>query len=105
MAGSSRLEAEAGVTALSGQALTLRGQPLANVTMEINGIKTVTDNTGRFLLKSLTAGHHVLKIDGSTANRPGGTYGIFRAGVDIAEGKTNTLTTRSGCHDSIWQMP
>ena len=86
-----RLEAEAGVTALSGQTLTLRGQPLANVTLEIDGAKTVTDSTGRFLLKSLNAGHHVLKIDGSSANRPGGTYGIFRAGVDIAAGKTNTL--------------
>ncbi|HEU4506847.1 MAG TPA: RHS repeat-associated core domain-containing protein [Pyrinomonadaceae bacterium] len=86
-----RLEAEAGVTALSGQTLTLRGQPLANVTLEINGVRTVTDNSGRFLLKSLTAGRHVLKIDGSTASRPGGTYGIFRAGVDIADGKTNSL--------------
>ena len=87
-----RLEAETGVTALSGQALTLRGQPLANVTMEMAGIKTVTDDTGRFLLRSLTEGHHVLKIDGSTANRPGGQYGIFRVGVNIAGGKTNILT-------------
>ncbi|HEX6047588.1 MAG TPA: kelch repeat-containing protein, partial [Pyrinomonadaceae bacterium] len=86
-----RLEAEAGVTALSGQALTLRGQPLANVTMEIDGNSTVTDNTGRFLLKSLTEGHHVLKIDGGSATRPGGKYGIFRAGVDITAGKTNIL--------------
>ena len=86
-----RLEAEAGVTALSGQTLTLRGQPLANVTIEINGTRTTTDNTGRFLLKSLTAGHHVLKIDGSSASRPGGAYGIFRAGVNITEGKTNAL--------------
>ncbi|HZN06928.1 MAG TPA: RHS repeat-associated core domain-containing protein [Pyrinomonadaceae bacterium] len=87
-----RLEAEPGVTALSGQALTLRGQPLANVTLEINGNKAVTDNTGRFLLKSLNAGRHVLKIDGGTATHPGGKYGFFRVGVDIAEGKTNTLT-------------
>ncbi len=86
-----KLEAEAGVTALSGQTLTLRGQPLANVTLEINGTKTVTDNSGRFLLKSLTAGRHVLKIDGSTASRPGGTYGIFRAGVEITAGRTNPL--------------
>ena len=86
-----KLEAEAGVTALSGQALTLRGQPLANVTMEIDGAKTVTDGSGRFLLKALSAGHHVLKMDGSTASRPGGTYGLFRAGVNITAGKTNTL--------------
>ena len=86
-----RLEAETGVTALSGQALTLRGQPLANVTMEIDGVKTTTDNTGRFLLKSLSAGHHVLKIDGTTVSHPGGSYGIFRAGVDVTAGKTNAL--------------
>lgn len=86
-----RLEAEAGVTALSGQTLTLRGQPLANVTMEIEGTKTVTDDSGRFLLKSLSAGHHVLKIDGSTVSHPGGAYGLFRAGIDITAGKTNTL--------------
>ncbi|HKR21391.1 MAG TPA: DUF6531 domain-containing protein, partial [Pyrinomonadaceae bacterium] len=86
-----RLEAETGVTALSGQALTLRGQPLANVTMEIDGVRTTTDNTGRFLLKSLNAGHHVLKIDGTTVSHPGGSYGIFRAGVDVTAGKTNAL--------------
>jgi RHS repeat-associated protein len=86
------LEAEAGVTALSGQTLTLRGQPLANVTLEINGTKTVTDSSGRFLLESLNAGHQVLKIDGGTASRPGGTYGIFRAGVEITAGKTNALS-------------
>ena len=86
-----KLEAETGVTTLSGQTLTLRGQPLANVMMEIDGVKTVTDGSGRFLLKPLTAGHHVLKIDGSTASRPGGTYGLFRAGVNITAGKTNTL--------------
>ena len=85
------LEAEAGVTALSGQTLTLRGQPLANVTLEINGTKTVTDGSGRFLLKSLTPGHQVLKIDGGSASRPGGTYGIFRAGVEISAGRTNPL--------------
>src|SRR6185369_4962643 len=85
------LEAEAGVTALAGQTLTLRGQPLANVTLEINGTKTVTDGSGRFVLKSLTPGHQMLKIDGSTASRPGGTYGIFRAGVEISASRTNPL--------------
>jgi YD repeat-containing protein len=59
--------------------------------MEIDGAKTVTDGSGRFLLKALSAGHHVLKMDGSTASRPGGTYGLFRAGVNITAGKTNTL--------------
>ena len=59
--------------------------------MEIDGAKTLTDGSGRFLLKALSAGHHVLKIDGGTVSHPGGTYGLFRAGVDITVGKTNKL--------------
>lgn len=86
------LAAEQGVTALAGQALTLRGLPLVNATLELDGQTTTTDHTGRFLLRVAAAtGHRVLKIDGRTAARPGGTYGIFRIGVDITQGRTNVL--------------
>lgn len=85
------LQAEPGVTALSGQVLTLLGKPLANVTISINGNSAQTDETGRFLLSSLSAGHSVLLIDGRTASRPQKVYGIFRAGVDITSGQTNVL--------------
>lgn len=84
------LLAPAGETALSGCVLTLTGQPLSDVTISVNGVSTRTDASGRFLL-SVQAGHYVMLIDGRTANRPGRTYGIFRARVDITEGITNVL--------------
>ena len=86
------LQAEPGVTALSGQVLTLRGQPLANVTVSVNGHLTRTDNTGRFLVSDIPSGHQVMVIDGRSANRPGATYGTFRAGVEITLDKTNVLS-------------
>lgn len=87
----SPLQGRSGVTALAGQVLKLNGWPLEHVTLEIDKKKTHTDSTGRFLLEGLTPGHHVLWIDGSSANSPQATYGIYEAGVDIAAGKTNVL--------------
>ncbi len=86
------LQAEAGATALAGQVLTLNGNPLAGVTLQIDKASALTDETGRFLLQSLTSGHHELLIDGRSASRGGKTYGIFEAGVDITAGKTNVLS-------------
>jgi RHS repeat-associated protein len=86
------LEAPPGVTALAGRVLKLNGKPLENVTLELHGgYKTVTDETGRFLLANIPAGHHSLWVNGHTANKPGKTYGIFAPGVDIQEGVTNVL--------------
>lgn len=85
------LQAGPGVTALSGQVLTLLGKPLPNVTISIDGQSAQTDDTGRFLVLSLSAGHSVMLIDGRTASRPQKVYGTFRAGVDITSGKTNVL--------------
>ncbi len=85
------LQAEAGVTALSGRVLTLLGNPLANVTISVDGHSAQTDDTGRFLLSSLSVGHRVMLIDGRTANRPGKVYGLFKVGVDITAAKTNAL--------------
>ena len=84
------LEGNPGQTALSGKVLTLTGQPLSDVTISVNGSSTRTDNSGRFLLNA-QAGSYVMLIDGRTANRPGRTYGIFRARVHIKEGQTNVL--------------
>jgi len=84
------LQANPGETALSGQVLTLKGQPLSDVTISVKNGSTRTDRTGRFLLKSVE-GHQVMVIDGRTASRPGRVYGIFRAGVDITVGQTNVL--------------
>ena len=84
------LEANPGETALAGRVLTLTGQPLPDVTISIKDVSTRTDESGRFLLKT-PDGHHVMLIDGRTANRPARTYGTFRVRVDIALGKTNIL--------------
>src|SRR5215213_9945189 len=85
------LQAAPGVTALAGQVLTLNGRPLPNVTLRVEDKSATTDDTGRFLLSDLAPGHHVMRIDGRTAGRPNRTYGMFKAGVDLLEGKTNAL--------------
>lgn len=85
------LQASQGETAISGKVLTLRGQPLPDVSIAI-GEKTVrTDKTGRFLLTSVSAGRQVMVVDGRTASQPGKVYGLFRAGVDVTGRKTNVL--------------
>ena len=85
------LQAEPGATALSGRILTLLGKPLADVTISVDGQAVKTDDTGRFLLSSLSSGHRVMLIDGRTASKGGRAYGIFRVGVDITSNKTNVL--------------
>lgn len=85
------LQAEPGVTALSGQVLTLNGRPLTGVSLQIGGASAQTDQTGRFLLTNVATGHQVMRLDGRTANVAGKTYGTFKIGVDITAGKTNPL--------------
>lgn len=85
------LQAEAGITALSGQVLTLNGRPLAKASLQIGTVSTQTDDTGRFLLKNIATGHQVMKLDGRPASSSGRTYGIFKIGVDVVADKTNVL--------------
>jgi len=95
------LQAPPGITALSGQSLKLNGAPLEDLTIEDenSGIKAATDATGRFLLRPLTAGHHVLFVDGRTAKSVGQIYGTYEIGIDVIVGKTNVLTYK------IWMTP
>jgi RHS repeat-associated protein len=85
------LQAAPGTTALAGQVLKLNGWPLENTTLEINGRRVRTDSTGRFLLQGLAPGHHVLWIDGSTANHDQAAYGLYEVGTTILPNKTNVL--------------
>jgi RHS repeat-associated protein len=85
------LLAPPGVTALGGQVLTLRGDPLSEVTLRVNGTVTRTDHGGRFLLAGLLPGRQVLLIDGRSANRSGRVYGVFKVGVELIEGRTTIL--------------
>ncbi len=85
------LEAGPGVTALSGQVLTVNDQPLNGVTLKVSGVATQTDSSGRFLLAPVVAGTTVLTIDGRTAGNAGRAYGVFEAHLTLADGQTNVL--------------
>jgi RHS repeat-associated protein len=87
------LRAEEGATALAGQALKLDGAPLAGVTISVEhgDGSTRTDRTGRFLLSGLSAGRHVLVIDGGTAGQGEVRYGLFEVGVDVVRDRTTAL--------------
>lgn len=86
------LQAAPGQTALAGQVLKLDGWPLQRVTLEVDGSKAQTDSTGRFLLKGLQPGHHVLWIDATSANSSHAAYGTYEVGVTVLPNKTNVLS-------------
>ena len=85
------LQASRGETAISGQVLRLNGLPLAHVTLQVNNIRTQSDETGRFLLRGVPSGHQVLVIEGKTASTPGRQYGRFEWGAEVRQGATNPL--------------
>lgn len=93
------LAAANGVTALAGQILTLDGNPLPNVRVEVGSHFDVSDNTGRFLIQNIGSGHHIMIIDGTTANSKSASYGLFRVGADLKAGVTNSL------HYTVWMTP
>jgi RHS repeat-associated protein len=86
------LEAAPGVTALAGQILVLNGNPLDRVRLQLGTASTYSDKTGRFLLTNVTAGHHVLMVDGRSVKKAGKTYGVFKIGVDVATNRTTALS-------------
>jgi RHS repeat-associated protein len=90
------LHAPAGVTALAGQIENARGSPLQGVRVSVSGgagrsgASTVTNPGGQFLLRDLSAGRHMLTIDGSSL--PGGRdYGIYTEPVELPAGRTSVL--------------
>jgi RHS repeat-associated protein len=85
------LQSNEGVTALAGQVLTLDGSPLPNVLIEIDSHQATTDKTGRFLVENTGSGHHMMIVDGAPANTKASTYGLYRIGVDLKAGVTNSL--------------
>ena len=85
------LTGPAGATGVSGRVLLPNGTPLRRVTLTIGNRVAHTDRAGRFLLANLKPGHHVMVIDGSSADGSGSSYGIFEDGVDLKAGRTNVL--------------
>ena len=80
-----------GVTAVSGQVLLYNGRPLRNATITIDDQTTQTDRHGQFLLSNLTAGHHILIVDGRSANQGNRSYALFQIGVDLTTNQTTVL--------------
>src|SRR5215813_7542230 len=87
------LQAPPGVTALSGQVLTVSGAPLQGVRLSIENHQARTDGTGRFLLSGVPAGHQVLLVDGSGGSDSSvkDSYGIYEIGVDVKQNSTSVL--------------
>lgn len=85
------LQSAVGDTALSGQVLKLNGWPLEHVTLQMGNKRAQTDNTGRFLLRGLAAGHQVLVIDAQTASGSNAVYGRYEVGITVLPNKTNVL--------------
>jgi len=85
------LKALPGVTSLTGQVLTLDGSPLPNVLVQVDSQQATTDKTGRFLVQNTGSGHHVMIVDGGTANTKSNSYGLYRIGVELKDGQTNSL--------------
>ncbi|MGA9722039.1 MAG: RHS repeat-associated core domain-containing protein [Candidatus Binatus sp.] len=86
------LLAPKGVTALSGRVLTIDGNPLPNVTLQLGPQKVLSDATGRFLMTGVQAGNGLLLIDGTSANNNGRVFGIFEPAVLIQAHVTNVLS-------------
>jgi RHS repeat-associated protein len=93
------LQAAQGDTALAGRVLRVDGEPLRHVTLQIDSQKAFSDETGRFLLIGLTAGHHAMRILGNTADTETHKYGLFEVGVDIKAARTNVLNY------TVWMTP
>jgi len=83
--------AGAGVTALAGRVLTLKGRGLPNVTIVAGGKSTVTDGAGRFLLADIPPGRQALIINGTTASSLNKPFAMFDTVVELKKGETNVL--------------
>jgi RHS repeat-associated protein len=87
------LRAKRGVTALAGQAMRLNGAPLAGVKVAIEGssARARTDDTGRFLLRQVPAGRHVLVVDGGSVRDRRHDYGAYEIRVHTRRGRTTRM--------------
>jgi len=67
------------------------GTPLAGVAVTIGSHRTVTSRWGDFTLPAVSAGAHVLLVDGHGADRRGISYGLFQIAVDVRPKHVNSL--------------
>ena len=81
----------AGPTALSGRIVSTEEVPLANVTIRLGPLPTLTDGGGNFLLLDPPPGAQVVLIDGSTASTPTVSYPTIPVTVTIQPGQVTPL--------------
>lgn len=97
------LQANPGLTALSGETRTVAGKYLPNVTFNLdcdgNRGTGKSDNLGRFLIVTQGSGHCEMEIDGTTAHLNGEDYGRYYPGIDLTAGQTNVLPY------TVWLTP
>lgn len=82
-AGTSQTPTQVYDTTLRGVVRDYNNDGLANVTIRVDDHAVRTDQDGQFTLRGAYPGHHELIIDGRSAHRPGVTYGVFVAAVNI----------------------
>jgi hypothetical protein len=77
-----------GVTALTGQVLSLDGFPIRDVKVGAGSATTTTDEYGRFLLEGVPPGYMTLLVDGRTANHGSVRFATFEVGAWARQGRT-----------------
>jgi len=86
------LQAQPGVTAISGSVRDANGQPLEHVTLFDQGARVATDAQGRFLLAHAPTGPSVLTLDGRhTGPKRDQDYGTYQIQVKAIPGQTTIL--------------
>lgn len=87
-----------GRSQLVGRVRTVRGAPLAGVTVRIGHSHARTNAKGVFRLKKIVPGRRVLLIDGSKLRKGAARYGMFEAAVEVQP------TQRTDLPFTIWMQ-
>jgi RHS repeat-associated protein len=84
-------KAPKGVTAVSGQVLSVNGSPLEGVEVTSGAVSATTDGLGVFLLQGVEPGYPTVLVDGRTAESAGLRFASFEVGVRARPGTTTEL--------------
>lgn len=80
-----------GVTAVSGQVLSVDGYPVDGVDVSVGAVTAITDAYGRFLLQGIPSGYITLLVDGRTADRGGLRFASFEVGIWARPDRTTEI--------------
>jgi YD repeat-containing protein len=90
--------AATGITAISGQVLSIDGYPIEEVEVSSGGVMSTTDEYGRFLIAGVPPGYLTLLIDGGAADQGNARFASFEVGAYARRGRTTEL-------DDVFWMP